>query len=96
MTQDNILDETPTLNLEQIMGKIVASKMAMIDSSLSQYIKSCISLLESQGEDITQYSLIAVDNPMELKEEKMKVTYQWRIVKIDKLQNLPTFDEANL
>lgn len=84
------------LNLDEVMGKIIAKKTAMLDNSLVAYIKSCVGLLESQGKDITQYALIAVDNPMELKEDHMKVTYQWRIISIDKLQNLPEYPEETL
>jgi hypothetical protein len=85
------MDKTPTLNLDEVMGKIIASKTAMLDNSLTAYIKSCVGLLESQGKDITQYALVAVDNPMEMREDHLKVTQQWRIISIDKLQNLPTY-----
>lgn len=79
-------EKTPVLNLEQVMGKIIASKTAMLDSSLTQYIKSCISLLESQGADITEYALISVENPYEMVKDNLKLTYQWRIVKVDSIK----------
>lgn len=79
-------EKTPILNLEQAMGKIVASKTAMLDGSLTQYIKSCISLLEAQRKDITEYALISVENPFEMADSGIKITYQWRIVKIDSIK----------
>lgn len=86
-------EKTPILNLSEVMGKIIASKTAMLDNSLTAYIKHSIHLLESQGKDITKYALIAVDNPYELKEDHMKVTYQWRIIEIEKLQAIPELGE---
>lgn len=75
--------------LGSIQRTIAQKQVQIIDSSLAQYIKSAIQLLETQGKDIDDYALIAVNNPMELIENGLRVTSQWRIVHIDKLQNIP-------
>lgn len=74
-------------NLSEITKNVAFKQVQLLDSSLKQYIISAVELLKSQGKDITDYSLIQVQNPMEVIDSGLRVTSQWRIIEVSKLQN---------
>lgn len=71
--------------MNEVTRQLAKNKAAEIDYGLTAYIKGAVALLESQGKDITQYSLIQITNPTELIKDKVRVTSQWRVVKNDEL-----------
>lgn len=81
------------MNLKEITNELVKKHVQVIDSGITQYIKSAVHLLESQGEDITKYSLVEVDTPMEISANKIKLSKYWRIIKTSELNNLPIYKD---
>jgi len=84
----------PSKNLKEAMNFITKQRVQSIDSALTQYIKSAILMLEVQGKNIEDYTLIQVHNPMEFVENGARVIVQWRIVHVDKVKNLPVVGET--
>lgn len=86
-----------TLNLSEVTEEIIKQHIQVMDSSLTQYIKSAVGLLQHQGKDITDYALVVVNNPMTLKDNnRVTISSQWRVVPISELENLPTYLEETV
>ncbi len=75
------------------MNEIVKQKVQETDSNIAAYIKATVEHLTDKGENIEDYALVVVQNPMELKGTSVRITSQWRIVKTSDLENLPTYEE---
>jgi hypothetical protein len=86
-----------TLNLAKLTREIAVKQVEQLDSGLAQYVESAIRLLEIQGKDITEYTLVKIDNPMQLKgDHSVRITSQWKIVKMSELGNLPIYEDGKL
>ena len=85
-----------TFDLSELTKKIAQEHTVSLDGGLAQYVKSSIELLQSQGKDITDYTLTQIQNPMELIEDGRMVTSVWKIVKMSDLKNRPTYSEEKI
>lgn len=86
-------DINRTFNLQEISSKFAKNIAEASDNALFGYVSSVVKLLEAQGKDITQYAIINVANPMEYKEDGVRINSQWRVVPITDLQNLPVYED---
>lgn len=76
------------------ISKLITEKQLNVDENhITQYIKTAVELVEAKGESLEDYALIKVQNPMKLKENSIKITSQWRLVHISKLENVPLYDD---
>jgi hypothetical protein len=82
-----------TFNLAELTQKITNAHAQDLDNALAQYVKSAISLLEAQGKNITEYTFVKVDNPMQFTaDNSLRITGQWKVVKMSELENLPRYE----
>jgi hypothetical protein len=77
-----------TFNLSELTTKIANENTVQLDGGLAQYVKSSIEILQSQGKDITKYTLTQIHNPMQIKEDGRIVTSVWKIIKMSDLSQL--------
>jgi hypothetical protein len=80
-------------SLADISKNVAIQNVKITDTALATYIKSAVKHIEGRGEKLEDYALTQVGNPMEFVEGGYRVTQQWRLVEISKLQNLPTYEE---
>jgi len=81
------------LDLSELTKKIANEHTVQFDGGLAQYVKSAIELLKAQGKDITDYTLVNVNNPLEMKDTGAVISSSWRIVKIEDTQVRPTYND---
>ena len=81
------------MNLSEITQSLAYKNALIYDTLLVEYVRSSIKMLESQGKDITKFALVNVSNPMELEGNSVAVKSQWRIVPVDLLTPLPSFED---
>jgi hypothetical protein len=94
MTQlDDSKNPGKTLNLAELSSKIAVANVQKTDSMVAKYLEEVIRHITERGDKIEDYTLVLVNNPMELKENNLKVTMQYRVCRVDELQNLPTYEE---
>lgn len=88
-------DKAPEYKTLADASRLMAeSHMKVVDNALGQYIKSAIEVIEHRGEKLEDYALIAVNNPMQLKDDySVTVTSQWRLLRISKLENTPRYGD---
>jgi len=82
-----------TYDLSELSKKLVHARIAQLDGGLAQYVESSIAILQSQNKDITDYTLVNVNNPLEMKESGAVISSSWRIVKIEDTQVRPTYND---
>jgi hypothetical protein len=82
-----------SLNLSEITKQITPKIAQLEDNNIAEYIKSTIVMLEAQGKDITDYTLVKVNNPMQMIDNNLQVTSQWRIIEISKVENIQVYDD---
>ena len=76
-------------------SRLIAEKSMQVDENhITQYIKTAMEWVERKGESLEDYALIKVNNPMQLKEDnKVVVSSQWRLLHVDKLENVPEYED---
>lgn len=80
-------------NLADIQRKVAEQNVKIVDSSLVTYIQKAVDNLTVRGEKIEDYTLVKVDNPMQMKKDKLVISGQWRIVKVSELEGLSTYGD---
>ena len=81
-----------TLNLSELSAKIANNHVQATDAMTAKYLEEVIKHITERGEKIEDYTLALVSNPMELKDSGLKVTMQYRVCRVDELQNLPVYE----
>lgn len=82
-----------TLNLSEISNKIAQSNIAKVDALTSKYIEETIKHITERGDRIEDYALVLINNPMQMRENGIRVTMQYRIAKISDIENLPVYGD---
>lgn len=82
-----------TLNLSEISNKIAQSNIAKTDALTSKYIEETIKHITERGDKIEDYALVLINNPMQMIENGIRVTMQYRIAKISDIENLPVYGD---
>lgn len=72
----------------------VIQNVKITDEALATYIREAVVHIENRGEKLEDYSLIQVQNPMQIKDSEAVVTMQWRLIKTNQLRNIPTYEEG--
>lgn len=83
-----------TLNLPELTSKIVKANVQSTDAMTAKYLEEVVRHITERGDKIEDYTLALVSNPMEFRDSRLKVTMQYRVCKIDELQNTPVYDEV--
>lgn len=80
-------------NLTDLVAEMAKHKAQAIDSALSRYVAEAVNNLTKRGENIEDWTLVAIDNPVKLTGDSARITQQWRIVRVSDVQNLPLYEE---
>lgn len=83
-----------TLNLPELTSKIVKANVQSTDAMTAKYLEEVVRHITERGDKIEDYTLALVSNPMEFRDSRLKVTMQYRVCKIDELQNIPVYDKV--
>lgn len=81
------------LNLSELSSKIADARVQKIDAMTAKYLEEVIKHITERGDKIEDYTLALVSNPMELKDGGLRVTMQYRVCRVDELQNLPVYND---
>ena len=79
------------LNLAELSAKIAQTHVQQTDAMTAKYLEEVIKHITERGDKIEDYTLAFVSNPMEFKDSGLKVTMQYRVCRVDELQNLPVY-----
>lgn len=82
-----------TLNLSELTSKIANANVQKTDAMTAKYIEEVVKHITKRGDRIEDYALVLVSNPMEFKDSSIKVTTQYRVCRVDELQNSPVYEE---
>ena len=82
-----------TLNLFELSQSIARHNVQATDAMTSKYIEEVVKHITERGDKVEDYTLVMVNNPMEVIESGLRATMQYRVMKISELQNLPTYGE---
>lgn len=74
-------------NLKEINRLLIENKVKIMDSVITQYVRSSIQILESQGDDITEFTLVQVSTPIHRTVDGLEILTEWRIVAISEIDN---------
>ena len=80
-------------NIYELSSKIAKANIKATDSMTSKYLEEVVKHITERGDKIEDYTLALVSNPMEFKDSKLKVTMQYRVCRVDELQNLPIYKD---
>lgn len=75
------------LNLTELSKEIAKTRIQQTDAMTAKYLEVVVKHITDRGDKIEDYTLALVDNPMEFKDSGLKVTMQYRVCRIDELQN---------
>jgi len=81
------------LNLSELSSKIADARVQKTDAMTAKYLEEVIKHITDRGDKIEDYTLALVSNPMEFKDSGLKVTMQYRVCRVDELQNLPVYND---
>jgi hypothetical protein len=81
------------LNLAELTKEVAKSSVQQTDAMTAKYLEEVVRHITERGDKIEDYTLALVSNPMELKDSGLKVTMQYRVCRVDELQNLPVYKE---
>lgn len=79
-------------NLSELTSKIAKHRIDTTDFMVAKYLEEVVRHITERGDKIEDYTLALVHNPMELKGNGIKVSMQYRVCRLDGLQNLPIYD----
>lgn len=80
-------------NLQEISTKIADYRVQQTDAMTAKYLEEVMKHITERGDKVEDYSLVLVNNPMEIIESGLRVSVQYRVMKISELQNLPEYGE---
>lgn len=80
-------------NLSELSSKITRANVQATDAMTAKYLEEVIKHVTERGDRIEDYTLALVSNPMEFKENGLRVTMQYRVCRVDELQNLPVYKD---
>lgn len=81
------------LNMSELASKVAQSRVQAVDAMAGKYLEEVIKHITERGDKIEDYTLALVHNPMEFIESGLKVSSQYRVCRIDELQNLPVYKD---
>lgn len=86
------------LNLKELHAEITKNITHKIveqqDQAVTQFVVSAMNALTLKGEEITDYALVHISNPMEFtNDSSIRINSAWKICKLSELQNLPTYSD---
>jgi len=80
-------------NLSEMTSKIANHQVQAVDSMVAKYLEEVVKHITQRGDKIEDYTLALVHNPMEFKNNGLKISMQYRVCRIDELQNLPIYKD---
>ena len=80
-------------NLQELSTKIADYRVQQTDAMTAKYLEEVMKHITERGDKIEDYSLVLVSNPMEVIESGLRVSMQYRVMKISELQNIPEYGE---
>ena len=83
------------LDLSDLTAKIAKANVQQTDSMTAKYLEEVVRHITERGDKIEDYTLVLVSNPMEFKNSNLKVSMQYRVCRVEELQNLTTYEEEN-
>jgi hypothetical protein len=83
------------LNLSELSSKIASASIQKTDAMTAKYLEEVLRHITERGDKIEDYALVFVSNPMELIDNGLKVSMQYRVCRVDELQNLPIYGGEN-
>lgn len=81
------------LNLRELSSEVAKYRVQKTDAMMAKYLEEVMQHITDRGDKVEDYALILVNNPMQLIENGLKVTTQYRVCRIDELENLPIYGE---
>lgn len=81
------------LDLKELTSKIAQANVQKTDAMTAKYLEEVVKHITERGDRIEDYTLALVSNPMEFKDSGLKVTMQYRVCRVDDLQNLPVYGD---
>ena len=81
------------LNLSEMAREVARANVQQTDAMTAKYLEGVIKHITERGDKIEDYTLALVSNPMEFKDSELKVTMQYRVCRVDELQNIPVYRE---
>ncbi len=85
------MGEEPIYNLSELSSKFANARVQKTDAVTAKYLEEVIKHITERGDRIEDYTFALVSNPMEVIETGLRVTMQYRVCRVDELQNLPVY-----
>ncbi len=93
MNQPQDIKGSDVLNLSELSRKIAQSRVQATDAMTAKYLEEVVKHITDRGDKIEDYTLYLVSNPMETVKDGLRVSMQYRVGRVDELQNLPVYGE---
>jgi hypothetical protein len=83
------------LNLAELSSQIAKANIQKTDALAAKYLEEVVRHISERGDRIEDYTLALVSNPMEVIDSGLRVTMQYRVCRVDELQDLPVYGESD-
>ncbi len=81
------------MNLQEITNELTRKNAKVEDNALGAFIKGSVEYLALRGGKLEDYALIKVNNPMQMKDNKVTVASQWRVIPVTQLEKVPEYED---
>lgn len=80
-------------NLLELRDKVVKANVQATDAMVAKYLEEVMRHITARGDKVEDYTLVMVNNPMQLKDSGLRVSIQYRVCRVDELENLPVYGD---